>query len=204
MERRRWLATLAGVAGTLAGCSAPLASGAGPSPVVVDHVRGRVTVTETSRTHVLGGGSRIEATVTNAGHPATVDVTLYWVPELGLDPEGVSDRGLRQLGYVSAVTERLQVGRGAEQTVTFEASQPSDAVGYYVRADNWTFGALVENRGDAGRVRAELVDTTDMSAQAVVARQTVAMEAGAQRPVTFVTSEAFESFRVDVAPADAD
>lgn len=199
-SRRGLLCALAGSAGLLAGCTSPLASG-GPEPVVREHVRGRLTVTETTRQTVIGGQNRILVTVANGGHDATVDVALYWIPELGLDPSGRSDETLRDLGYERAATERVRVPGAESKTAQFERTQPDDAVGYYVRADNRTFGAVVANRGAAGPVRVTLVDTTDMADQTVVAERRITLASGERRAVTFTTTAEFESFRVDATTA---
>ena len=199
MRRRRVLSlATAGATGALAsGCSA-LRSG--PEPVVVDHVRGDVRVTDLERVFELGGEEHIRATVANTGIDAEVGLALFWVPEVGLDPEGKSRARLREMGY-ELVTERtLRLPVDAERVVTFEEPMPDDVAGYYLRKNNRTFGGVVENRGSRGPVTVQLVDTTDMDDQRTLATKTVELAEGKRRTVTFTTRERYEMFRIDVFP----
>jgi hypothetical protein len=187
----------------LAGCSG-LSGGpfqSGPDPVVRDHVRGNVRVTETRQVFDLGGDEHIRALVTNTGIDAEVGLALFWVPRLGLDPEGKTREQLREMGY-ELVTERVfDLPSGTERTIRFDAVVPDDVAGYYVRKNNRTFGGVIENRGDAGAVAVQLVGTTDMDNQRVLADRTVELAAGEQRTVSFTTDERYDMFRIDAFPA---
>ncbi|MFB6233472.1 MAG: hypothetical protein ABEH61_04360 [Haloarculaceae archaeon] len=203
MRRRRVLGLcVTGFGAATSGCAVRRGPfGGGPDPTVVDHVRGDVRVTETTRVFELGGEEYIRAVVENTGIDAEVSLALFWVPELGLDPEGKSRARLREMGY-ELVTERvLALPGGEERTVRFDVSMPERVAGYYVRKNNRTFGGVIENRGEAGRVTVQLVDTTDMDDQRVLATRTVHMDAGERRTVTLRTGERYEMFRIDAFPA---
>jgi hypothetical protein len=194
MERRGLLAVIATAA---AGCQRPDA-GDGPEPVVLDHFQGDIFLRETVR-EIADSAERIVATVGNAGHTAVVELTLFWVPRSDIDPAELTEAELLAAGYERVTETVRRVPRSDTRDVTFERSLPADAAGYYVRWRNLTYGATVVNRGAAGDVVVELVDTTDMDRQSVLAQRTVALAADERRHVAFRTRERFERFRVDTS-----
>lgn len=200
MRRRRVVAGCAGIVTGLAGCGAfSTGPDAGPRPTVRDHVRGDPTVTRTERRFAIDGPQRIVVDVRNDGHDADVELAVYWVPTVDASPEGRSHEELLSAGYRLGVRRRISLAGGASETVVFEAEQPADAAGYYVRRRNLTYGAIVENRGGAGPVTATLVDTSSMDDQRVLDTRVASFDAGERRPVLFTSEEDFEYFRVDVS-----
>lgn len=200
MNRRTLLRLLAGSMAGASGCTAVPLGNDGPNPTVVDHVRGDVAVTETERVFSLGGdGQAIRATVENTRHDATVRLRLYWVPEVGLNPEGKSHERLQEMGYELEATQRFELAGGAETTRTFEISYPEDVAGYYLRKDNLTFGGIVENRGEAGPVTVELFDTSERGNPVHLQTKGIEMDAGERRTVLFESTEQFAVFRVEAS-----
>lgn len=200
MDRRQWLTLLAGTVGTLGGCSGLPIVASGPDPTVVDHFRGAVTVTNTERVFDLGGGSdEIRATVENTGYDATVELSLYWVPQVDSDPDGRTHDQLLAAGYDHVTTEQFDLSSGETVTHRFEVTFPTDSAGYYVRKRNLTYGGVVENRGDAGPVTVTLLDTSDRDDTRLLQTRAITMAADERRDVVFETDERFEVFRVEAS-----
>lgn len=202
MRRRRYLAALACGVGSLAGCGrfdGP--ADVWPEPSVVDHVRGRVAITDLERWFVLGADAddRYRVTVENTGHDATVQVTLYWQPADGGTPAEKTRPQLRDAGYVVGDRTEVRIPGGETRTVALGGPRPADTGGPFLRARNLTYGATVANGGGRGTVTATLVDTTDLSATRTLARKSVTLPAAASRDVTFRSAATFETFRVDVS-----
>jgi hypothetical protein len=198
MQTRRHVLAVAGT--LLAGCASWPRDR--PAPTVGDHLQGDITVVDTTRRIRLDAPDEFMATVRNDGSDSAVALSLYWVPRPDADPAEKSHRELQAAGYDRATERIVSVPGGDRRTVTFEASFPADAAGYYVRYHVLTYGASVTNQGAAGAVRVILVDTTDMRNQRHLASKTMRFDAGERRVVTVRTRARFETFRIDAEAAE--
>jgi hypothetical protein len=77
--------------------------------------------------------------------------------------------------------------------------EPADALGFFLKARNLTYGAEIGNAGGRGRITAILVDTTDLGDTRELGRKSVTLPVQGTVDVLFRAPETFETFRVDVS-----